>query len=269
MEIWEVIAHQSGFESNSIWKFIFVASRLIPILVFVPAFGGQLVPVRFRIAITIVIAVAVAPLVPLGGLSTSRVDTTLKLLNVVVEFFAGMMISLVMSLVFYIASSSGEIIDTLRGQTLAQVLVPQMSTQSSQFAQFFLQFTIVVFFVIDAHHFFIDAFIRSYSSVPIMEVLESLTCSGWRAIKIDQFLHLIPYMVESAILLAAPVVIVMIIIDLMLGIVNRIVPPIQVFQLGLPVKMWIGIGLVFLYISIFSTHLKKIIFYIISVFLDS
>lgn len=259
MELFQLGQGSFDLPTECIWKYLCIACRLIPILIFVPAFGGQTVPFRFKLTIAIVLSVAIAPMVPSVSIVSYRSPWSLNSGVLAIEFFIGFMFSILMGLIFHIAVSGGEIIDTLRGQTLAQVLVPQMPAQASQLGQFFLQLSVVVFFAIEGHHLLIDTFISSFADLSVKDLASSATNSGKFFGIFLLFFQLMAILVKNSILMISPIIVLLIVMDVLLGIVNRIVPAMQVFQLGLPVKMWAALLLVLLSISLIAENLVRLV----------
>ncbi|HVF45009.1 MAG TPA: flagellar biosynthetic protein FliR [Pyrinomonadaceae bacterium] len=216
-------------------------ARMLAFLVAVPFFGGAAVPARVKVATATAFVVILYPSIamelPKGGgpLPFGPVGFIGLLAK---EALVGYTLGFVASLVFEAVQVAGRVIDLQRGSTLDEMYAPQLQTRVSELGQFKLQFAIVLFLAIGAHHFFISSLLRSFEVVPALNFPHPQP--GWSPAA--EFMTRVTGGVLSVgVQLAAPAMIALLFTDLFFGIVNRVAPQINVFFLSLPVKMAVGL----------------------------
>jgi len=235
-------------------------ARMLSFLLVVPFFGGAAVPARVKVATATAFVIILYPSleaglpkdVPLGFGPVGFIALLAK------EALVGFTLGFVASLVFEAVQVSGRIIDFQRGSTISEMFAPQLQTRVSELGQFKLQFAIVLFLSIGAHHFFIDALLRSFEFVPATTFPRFR--AGWgpsaRAVAV-----MTGGVLSVGIQLAAPAMIALLLTDLFFGIINRVAPQVNVFFISLPVKMFVGLLVVLvalqLYQSVYIEQFKE------------
>ncbi len=154
------------------------------------------------------------------------------------EAFVGVLIGFGAALIFYGFEAAGQMIDSQRGMSLARVLIPELGTQSSLSGMFLFQLSIVIFLVIGGHDLFFSAVFGSYQTLPLFEFPH--VTPGLLPL-MDFFIKLSAQILVLSVQIAAPVIIVILIADIILGVANRIAPQINVWELGFNVKGYLGI----------------------------
>lgn len=225
-------------------------ARILSFLIVVPFFGGAAVPARVKVAtataFVIILYPSLAATLPQDGTLPFGPIGFIALLAK--EAFVGFTLGFVASLVFEAIQVAGRIIDFQRGSTLAEVFAPQLQTRVSEMGQFKLQFAIVIFLSIGAHHYFISSLLRSFEVIPALN-FPKLT-PGWSPAA-ESIAMMTGGVIAVGVQLAAPVMIALLLTDVFFGIINRVAPQINVFFLSMPVKMAMGLFVVFLTLSLF------------------
>ena len=132
---------------------------------------------------------------------------------------------------------AGDIVGFQMGLSIANIIDPTSSEQVSIITELQYLVAILVFLAVNAHHIFFSAIIQSYS------VLSPLTFHFSGAL-MQAILSFSKEMFVIAIKLSAPIMAVMLFVNVGLGIVARTVPQINIFIVGMPLQ--IAIGLIFL-----------------------
>jgi flagellar biosynthetic protein FliR len=226
-------------------------ARMLSFLVVVPFFGGAAVPARVKVATATAFVIILYPSLeaglpknaPLGFGPLGFVALLAK------ESFVGFTLGFVASLVFEAVQVAGRVIDFQRGSTMAEMFAPQLQTRVSELGQFKLQFAIVLFLVIGAHHFFISALLRSFEFIPAFGFPHLQ--AGWSPAAAF-ITRLTGGVLAIGVQLAAPAMIALLLTDLFFGIINRVAPQINVFFLSLPVKMMVGLVVVAVALPLFK-----------------
>jgi len=215
--------------------------RIAPIVVLAPFLGNRLpsgVKVGTAIALTAVIlphliASAKTPVVTYDALFAGY---CLK------ELFIGTILAFLVSIPFYIAQSSGVLIDFLRGSSALQVQDPIMQSQSSSIGQLYNYIFIVLFYEIGGPFIFFEGVLNSYSVIPadhfIPAAFFNLHMPFWQFM-----MGLLTKFLAISLQLAAPSLIAILMAEMFLGIANRLAPQVQIAFLGMALKSFVGLAL--------------------------
>jgi len=219
-------------------------ARMLSFMVVAPFFGGAAVSARVKVATATAFVIIVYPslaagLPPGGGpLPFSAVGFIALIAK---EALVGFTLGFVTSLAFEGIQVAGRIVDFQRGAMLGEVFAPQLQTEVSALGQFNLQFAIVLFLLIGAHRVFITALLRSFEVIPATGFPKF--AAGWTPVAAS-ITQLSGAVLAIGVQLAAPAMIALLLTDLFFGLINRVAPQINVFFLGLPVKMVVGLLIV-------------------------
>jgi type III secretory pathway component EscT len=209
---------------------LLVLLRWFAIVALCPFFGGRLVPGSVKVILAFLMAWFCLPSVshqieaplrmtPLGWWAAALHEVTL-----------GLLIGFGSSLVFFAATMAGQFLDTARGALTANMLVPQLQTQSTLLGDFFFQFFIVIYLLAGGHIFFIGAVLDTFQLFPPTGGLPGA------ALVHQSFLTMSVSMFGIMIKIVAPALLVVLLTDLILGVANRMAPQLDVFFMGLGLK---------------------------------
>ena len=215
--------------------------RIAPIVALAPFLGNRL-PGGVKIGTAIAITAIILPHL-IGSAKTPVVTydalfTTLCLK----ELFVGMIMAILVSVPFYIAQSSGVLIDFLRGSSALQVQDPIMQSQSSSIGQLYNYVFIVLFYDIGGPFMFFEGVLNSYSVIPadsfIPVAFFNLQMPFWQFM-----MGLLTKFLAISLQLAAPSLVAILMAEMFLGIANRLAPQVQIAFLGMALKSFVGLAL--------------------------
>lgn len=222
--------------------FSLVLARVAGVLVMAPFFGGQRIPAQVRLLFSIILAalitLAMAPqdTIP-GGLLPYG-------LGLVTEFFVGFAIGFVTYLVFVAVQLCGQLVDMQIGFSIVNVIDPQSGIQLPLMGNFQYLLALLILLAMNGHHLILAALVKSYDFIPLL--------GGHLAGPVTQFiLTLFSGLFVTAIKIAAPVVGALLVTDVALGIVARTVPQMNVFIVGMPAKILVGLVILILILPLF------------------
>lgn len=214
-----------------------VSARMIPLVQIVPYLGGKATPQVVKMGLAMALSLLVVPV--LWGSREALPESTILIAALIAkEVLIGLTLGFVAALVFEAIRMAGQIIDTARGQTMATALVPQLPERISVSADFLYQMAIAIFLILGGHRIFLAALTRSYIVFPVHEfpsfdvdgIAIATMLARWTA---DSF--------NIAMMMAFPVVASILLADLLLALVNKAAPGINVFFLGMPLKALLGV----------------------------
>ena len=221
--------------------FLLTLARVAPIVSIAPFFGAK----NLRGSIKMMFAVAFCTLFFPQNLLLIQGEIPYGLVFIgyfCKELLIGVVLGFIASIPFYIATSTGTLIDHSRGSSALQVTDPSTQTQTSPIGILYNALLIVGFFTLGGPLIFFDAIARSYQLVPV----DSLISSAFFGLKTpfwSQSIEMLQTLMNLTLRLASPAIIGMLLTDLFLGIANRLAPQVQIVFLGIPLKSWVGVAL--------------------------
>lgn len=221
--------------------FILVLLRVSAIVVLMPVFGDRMVPVRVKAAMSLIITFLIYSSLTLPSGVASADNLPLLLVRMAGEVIVGAAIAFVARVIFAAVQMAGEIMGIQMGVSIANIIDPITSAQVSILSEFLYIVALLIFLALDAHHIFLSAISESYRVVPMLGVHIG---SGMAR----EMLLLTQTIFVTGIKIAAPVMAVLLFVNVGLGIVARTVPQVNVFIVGFPLQ--IMMGLIFLGLSV-------------------
>ncbi|SHE69107.1 flagellar biosynthetic protein FliR [Desulfofundulus australicus DSM 11792] len=231
--------------------FILIFIRASAFLVAGPLFFFLNVPRSLKAFTALVLAVVLYPLVPgvepdfpggLVGFALAAAE----------EAGVGLVLGFVAGLVFQSLAVAGQIMDIQMGFFMASFFDPAMGHQSTLSSRFLYLLGMVLFFILDGHHVLIAALARSYELVP----LAGASLDGVTTLAV---VRIFARMVALGVQIAAPVVAVVLIIDLCLGLLGRTAPEMNIFMLGFPLKIALGILTLSIMVPLFGVVFRALV----------
>jgi flagellar biosynthetic protein FliR len=213
--------------------------RVIGMIALVPALARLPLRVRGVIAIAItagsVPAVTVAPHWPGNWLMNG--------MALGAEVLIGLALGMAVSLVFVAARWAGDLIGQQSGLGLGQVLDPMNSDGGSPIGEMYSLLCTVVFFTVNGHHALLRSLHASFSALPLLGMGRGLSI-------VPLVVGLLKASTMLAIQLAAPVAVTMLIVDLVLVVVARGLPQINLMSSGLAVRSLVTMGVMLVGVAI-------------------
>ena len=150
---------------------------------------------------------------------------------------------------------AGQIVDIQAGFGLVNVVDPTSNTQVSILGQFYQVIALLFFLAIDGHHILIRAVGDSFALIPAggFSWLTQANMAGPLLSDFFSRLFIIAFQV------AAPSIATLFLVNLTMGLLSRTIPQMNVFIVGLPLNVLIGLGFTFLSLSLLGTVLNDVI----------
>ena len=239
---------QTGWAVDQFLVFTLVFIRMSGLVFFCPFFDETVHPVRLKAGLAALLALLV---MGFAGQSGSAGASPLAwglggyLAGAVQEFGVGFLVGLVANLVLQGVQLAGQHIGRDMGLDIANLIDPERDLEISVISQVKMLLFLAVFAGLDGHHVFVRAVARSYEIVP----LAGLTIS-WKVLSllVQEFGFLWTVSLE----LAAPVIASGLLSNLILGIVGRTVPQMNIFIVGFPVRILLGLAVLLLTFSMMA-----------------
>jgi len=238
---------------NQLAVFFLVLARLSTFLAVGPVFSMPNIPGPVKVGLSFAVAVIVFPLVePPAGINLS--DGWLYVFAIIQETMVGLVLGFTANLILSALVFAGSLMDMHIGFMASSMFDPLSGATVGILARFMQLLGLAALLGFNGHHVIIAALVRSYTVVPV----------GAAQVNSESALFLIKVsgqMIGIGVQIAAPLIAVMLIIDVTLGLLARTTPQINVFMLGFPIKIIFGL----LVISVLVPVLTRIIYSLVGV----
>jgi len=233
-----------------LFSWLLLMPRAIGLFVLLSFASRTILPGMARNALMVSITIVLIPIM-IDQQVMVPTDWSDLLLLILKEVFIGLILGFIFSTPFWIMDSVGAIIDRQRGSMSGSIKSPLLESESTILGNFLSIYTVALLFASGGFHYLLKTFFESYIKWPIMTFYPDVR------IEISfYFLSLLDSLMYSVVLIAGPVLIVIFLVDLGFGFLNRSVPQINVFILSLPVKGLASILILTLYITKISEYLR-------------
>jgi flagellar biosynthesis protein FliR len=215
-------------EGNELTGFILVLARVTPLFLIAPVFSSQMIPVRVRGVIAVAISIGLAPV----ALHGQHIPTDpFVLAGLIVEgMLVGLGFAFSLAILMAAVESAGAIIDVVSGFSYGNLINPISGQESAVMARFYSLVGTLVFIVIGGEAWTLRGLARTFQLVP-------LTSGPKIGSLIGGAVEVFSTVFASALEIAAPVLVALLITDVAFGVVSRVVPQLNVFAVGFPTKV--------------------------------
>jgi flagellar biosynthetic protein FliR len=222
------------FSEQQVAGFFLVLARVSPLFIFAPMFSSRMVPARAKGLLAVGLSVGLLGVVKTGPI-------TLDVLGygglIVKELIVGLAFAFALGAMFAAMQAAGALLDTLIGFSFGAMVDPVTGTQSTVLSQMYALVGVAIFIAIGGDGWVIKGLSRTYEAVPLTDApaIGSMVEGAQTAFS---------GIFVAAFMIGAPVLIALIIVDAAFGVVSRVVPQMNIFAVGFPAKMIIGLILV-------------------------
>jgi flagellar biosynthetic protein FliR len=222
----------AAFSADSFWAFLQIFIRVSALFATAPVFGAQQIPVQVKVGLAGILSLVLLPLVK-TTLTATIPGSLFGMVTVILgQALIGLLIGFVVSLLFVAVRMGGSLIDYQMGFTQAATFNPQFNESVSPIANFQYQYAIVLYLIANGHWLLLASLERSFVKLPVSQLsLAGLTGS---------FTDVTFQMLLAGLQIAAPAAAVLMVTDIAFAFLNRAMPSMQVFYVGMPLKVLVG-----------------------------
>jgi flagellar biosynthesis protein FliR len=217
--------------------FCLVFARLAGLFLIAPMLTSTMIPVRFKALLVFMLAAAVYPLVPVSP-SPGSVDAELVTLIpiLVKETLIGFSIGFLAAIPLAALEMSGVIMSQMMGMGMGRVYNPEMDVDADLLGQLMFYIASLAFIGSGGLEALMRSTLHSFETVPL---------GGLRTSQVP--LELVTGVLESsfdlALRVSAPVMGIVVMLVLLMGILSKTMPQLNVMTVGFTIKMLVGIGI--------------------------
>ncbi|WP_430780642.1 flagellar biosynthetic protein FliR [Actinoplanes sp. G11-F43] len=198
-----------------------------------PPFNSRLIPGQVKALMSVGLTL---PMAPYLRSTVPSLETKDLIFSVLIQVFVGASLGFLTLLLFASFQAAGDLLDLFGGFTLAATYDPFSQSSASIFGRFYNLLAMTLLFASDGHQLILRGFLQSFRTLPLdasydMEAFSRLLLRG------------IGEMFLAAIQIAGPLIAVLFLADVALGLLNRVAPALNAFQLGFPIKIFLLVTL--------------------------
>lgn len=217
-------------------EFILCLLRVAAVIGSTPVFSGAQTPRKVKAGLSLILAVILYPQVR-EGISIAQASALHLVIMGGYEILVGLLLGFVGQLLFTAAQFGGTVIGYQMGFAAANILDPQSHQQIQLLSQFQSVVAMLVFLAVDGHHIFFRAMARSFDVLPPGTVGDAT-----RAVPF--VVDLSSQMFVLGLQLSAPILVVLLLSDFILGIMSRVFPQLNAFMLKFPINIGVSFILI-------------------------
>jgi flagellar biosynthesis protein FliR len=222
----------AGIGGAHVATFFIVLARVTPLFIIAPMFSSKMIPKRVRGVVAVALAVGLTPVASHGV----HVPTdALAIAGLIVQsMLVGFGFAFVVATVFAALSQAGAIVDGIAGFSFGSQVDPTNGTQSGVLTHFYNIVGLMIFITIGGDAWMLRGLARTFAIVPLTKGPQIDSLVGAATAAFGQIF-------VGAIELAAPAMLALLITDVAFGMVSRVVPQLNVFAVGFPMKVGVAL----------------------------
>ena len=214
--------------------FLLMLTRISGIFLISPFFGSMNIPMFFRVGIALAMSVVLFPVV--DGLGTPETPPSIIMFGAAVlgELFIGWLIGFVAYISFAAITMAGKVMDMQVGFAVVNVVDPTSGQQIPLIGSFLYNLAVIILLVTNGHHMLIAALVESFRAVPLAGLEANISL----ALIIANFTGTI---FLTGMKIAMPITFAILLTNVGLGILSRTMPQMNIFVVGIPMQLMIGL----------------------------
>ena len=210
-------------------------TRILGAIAASPLYGHPSFRARGKVLLGVMLAMIIAPVIP--AVPAADPMSMAGLLILMQEFLIGVAMGFSMRIVFAAVEMAGEIASATMGLGFASVFDPMTRGRSAAVSQFLVLISTMAFLAVDAHLVLLEALGESFVTMPI----SATPASSNLALQLVKWGSTI---FSVGLQLSLPIVAALLITNVALGILTRAAPQLNIFGIGFPVSLGVGLILI-------------------------
>jgi len=243
-----------NYGADKVQIFLLVGLRLSGLFLIAPIFGNRYYPTMIKVGLVFLISIIMVS--ALRVVEIPEISSVWQLAGLAIkELMIGFIIGFIFKIIFFAAQTGGAVIGYQVGLAIATEFDTDTASQVSLIGRYWNFIATLIFLSIDGHHLVLRAIADSYRIIPPGSVgVEG--SAGELIIKYSAYVFII------ALKIAAPVMITLFLTDVTMGTIAKTMPTLNVFFVGFPIKIAIGLSVIALSLPVVSYVLEKSVIYL-------
>lgn len=242
---------ETTFNVAAIEQFLLVLARIASFFFVAPFFGNQGVPAQTKVGLSCVVSLMI---IQTANLTEATYTSAFGYgLLVSKEVICGLIIGYAANICSYIITYAGNLIDMDIGLTMASEFDPSLNTNVTITGNIYYYFGLLLMLVMDVHQWLIKALNDTYTLMPL----------GGQVYKTDVLLTgFISFMTNLTILafrIFLPIFATILIMNVVLGVMAKVAPQMNMFSVGMQIKVFVGVTVLFFMVFLFPEVINMIV----------
>ncbi len=243
-----------NYSSDKIIIFFLIMVRTSGLFMMAPVLSDKGIPKLVKIGMIVMFGLLITTTIPNPEIF-SEIKSTWQLAGLVFnEILIGFILGLIFRLIFYGVLFAGTIVGYQIGFMFAQVFDQSNQTQVSIIGRFWYILALLFFISINGHHLVINGLVESFQVIPPGN-FQMTGEIGEMVIKYSAYIFVIAFK------LAAPIIITLYLTDIALGTIAKTMPTMNVFFVGMPIKIAVGLVVMGLSLPMFTYVIEQSMHY--------
>ncbi len=230
--------------------FFVIFARISGVMITAPVLNDATIPVQVKVGFTFLLSLVFLPLLTKSPLGANPNVAQLVVL-MVGEVGAGLLLGFAAQLLFAGISLAGEVVGFSMGINMSHVLDPTFEAQVSIISEIKTVVALMLFVALNGHLLFIESIAKSYEVLPAGSVM--LGQAG-----VAQYMGLATRMFYLGLQAGAPLIVALLAANFSLGLVSRAVPQVNIFFVGVPFTIALGLMLLTLSMPFYVSSLTDL-----------
>jgi flagellar biosynthetic protein FliR len=207
-------------------------TRILGLIAAAPVFGNASIPVSLKVVLGALLAMIMAPVIP--ALPAADPMSMAGFLIVLQQLLIGLAMGFSMRIVFAAIEMAGEVASLTMGLGFATFFDPQTRGRSSAVSQFLALIATMLFLAVNAHLVLLEALAESFITMPI-SATPMAAGAPWELARWGGQIF------TAGLQLSLPIVAALLITNVALGILTRAAPQLNIFGIGFPISLGVGL----------------------------
>ncbi len=238
------------FSQPEILGFIMVLVRISAFIVTMPIIGTENVPLQLKVLLALAITVIIYPTLALQKISLEAIESAF-IWVALKEALLGVILGFISRLFFFALTISGEIVSISIGLSSEQLLNPTMGGRTTALQQFQIFIGTLFFLSLNGHYYLITGIVHSFDVVP-------LSLKGFELLTPHSLALICQEIIWVGVKMSAPVMAALFFMNIVMGILGRAVPQINVLVTSLPVNILVGFFVVIISIPLLLVSMEEV-----------
>lgn len=209
------------------------AGRILTFLMTMPVLGMRSIPAPMKIGLALWLAWAVTPL--LAEMPAVPFQPAPVAIALAGEFLVGLLLSFTVVLVFATVQMAGQIVGVQMAFSIVNVVDPQTQAQVSALSQIYFLMAVLIFVAMDGPLMVVHGITASFQALPPGTIGPAF--AGGMAYLVGQ----VGVLFVAALRIGAPPVVALLLVSMVMGILGRTVPQLNILVVGFPLKILVGL----------------------------
>ena len=218
---------------NQVAFFLLIFVRITGIFILTPIFGSRNIPVSIKAGLSLILTYILFPIV-FNDSAPIPNDFLPYMFMVIGELLIGLSIGFLSSLVFSAIQMAGQLLDMQIGFGVINIIDPQSGSQVPLVGNFKHMLALIIFLATNGHHVLLSALFVSFKLMPVTGAVVTAALTNF-------VVDMVGGTFIIAMKISLPILISVVITDVALGILARTMPQMNIFVVGVPGKILVGL----------------------------